>query len=70
MNIPIHTGPRARLLRAAIDWRNRAIKARETLTEYRMQLSPRSTVTLRQQSIVLRSDRMVVDLFAAAGGAL
>jgi len=66
--IPLHTGPRARFIRSAIDWRNRARAMRETLAEYRMHLPPRSPVTLHQQVLVAEADRRVHDLFSAAAG--
>jgi hypothetical protein len=71
MNIPIHTGPRARLLRAALSWRSTAIRLRETLAEYRANLSHRSAVIRSQESMVLKADRTTARLFAAASeGAL
>jgi hypothetical protein len=66
MNIPLHTGARARLLRAAIDWRSRAIRLRETLAGYRDALSHRSPVIRSTETLILKADRTTARLFAMA----
>jgi hypothetical protein len=66
MTIPLHTGPRARLIRAAIDWRSRAIRLRESLAGYRANLSHRSAVVRSTEALVLKADRTTARLFAAA----
>jgi len=64
--IPLHTGSRARLLRAAIDWRNRAMRLRQTLADYRTNLSHRSAIIRSTEALVLKADRTTARLFAAA----
>jgi len=66
MNISLHTGPRARLIRAAIDWRNRSIRLRESLADYRANLSHRSAVIRSTEALILKADRTTARLFAAA----
>ena len=68
VNIPLHTGSRARLLRAAIDWRSRAIRQRETLAGYRVELPHRSPLIQSLETLIARADQRVVELFSAAAG--
>jgi hypothetical protein len=54
------------LLRAAIDWRNRAMRLRECLAGYRANLSHRSAVIRSTEYLILKADRHTARLFAAA----
>jgi hypothetical protein len=54
------------LIRAAIDWRNRSIRLRETLAGYRANLSHRSAVVRSTEALIFKADRTTARLFAMA----